>query len=53
MACLHHLFSKAVEWKMFEQNPFDRGKSLRLKENNNRLRYLSEEEIEDPCSKLL
>jgi integrase len=46
MACLHHLFSKAVEWEMIEQNPFDRGKSLRLKENNKRLRYLSEEEIQ-------
>jgi len=46
MACLHHVFAKAVEWEMIEQNPFDRGKSLRLKENNKRLRYLSEEEIQ-------
>jgi len=45
MACLHHLFSKAVEWDMMEQNPFERGHCLLLKENNKRLRYLTEEEI--------
>lgn len=46
IACLHHLFSKAVEWEMMERNPFDRGKSLRLKENNKRMRYLTEDEID-------
>ena len=46
IACLHHVFAKAVEWEMIEQSPFDRGKSLRLKENNKRLRYLSEQEIQ-------
>jgi integrase len=45
MACLHHLFAKAVEWDMMEQNPFERGHCLLLKENNKRLRYLTEEEI--------
>ena len=45
MACLHHLFAKAVEWDLMEQNPFDRGNCLLLKENNKRLRYLSEAEI--------
>ena len=45
MACLHHLFAKAVEWDMMEQNPFERGQCLLLKENNKRLRYLTEEEI--------
>jgi integrase len=45
MSCLHHLFAKAVEWEMSEQNPFDRGKTLLSKENNSRLRYLSEDEI--------
>ncbi|MCX6224496.1 MAG: hypothetical protein NTV01_07050 [Bacteroidia bacterium] len=45
IACLHHLFAKAVEWEMSEQNPFDRGRSLLVKENNSRLRYLSENEI--------
>jgi len=45
MACFHHLFAKAVEWDMREQNPFERGHCLLLKENNKRLRYLTEEEI--------
>ncbi len=45
MACLHHLFVKAVEWDMMEQNQFEKGKCLLLKENNKRLRYLSQEEI--------
>lgn len=45
MACLRHMFSKAVEWGMSDRNPFDRGRSLQLRENNRRLRYLSEEEI--------
>jgi integrase len=45
MACLHHLFAKAVEWDMMEQNPFERGHCLLLKENNKRFRYLTEEEI--------
>ena len=45
MACLHHVFTKAVEWEMVERNPFDRGKSLLLKENNQRNRYLTENEI--------
>jgi integrase len=34
---------------MMEQSPFDKGKSLILKENNKRMRFLREEEI----SKLL
>jgi integrase len=56
MSCLHHIFTKAVEWDMIEQSPFDRGKSLRLKENNKRLRFLSEDEIDkliDACPKYL
>lgn len=53
MSCLRHMFKKAVEWEMIEQSPFDRGKSLQLKENNKRLRYLSEDEIDkllDVCA---
>jgi len=46
MACLRHMLSKAVEWDMLDRNPFDKGRSLQFKENNKRLRYLSEEEIE-------
>ena len=45
IACLHHMFRKAVEWDMMEQSPFGRGKSLLLKENNSRIRYLTEDEI--------
>lgn len=45
MACLRHRLNKAVQWEMMEQNPFEKGKGLRLKENNKRLRFLSEEEI--------
>jgi hypothetical protein len=40
------MFNKAVEWDMMEQNPFAKGKSLHLKENNKRTRFLNEEEIE-------
>lgn len=45
MGVLRHLFRKAVEWEMIEKSPFDMGKSLQLKENNNRVRYLTEDEI--------
>jgi len=45
MSCLHHLFSKAFEWEMVEQSPFKRGKSLMLKENNERSRFLNDDEI--------
>ena len=56
MSCLHHIFTKAVEWEMMEQSPFDRGKPLRLKENNKRLRFLTEDEIPallDACAEYL
>ena len=56
MSCLHHIFSKAVEWEMVEQSPFEKGKSLLLKENNKRLRFLSENEIQNllkECPKYL
>ncbi len=46
MSCQHHMFAKAVEWEMGERSPFDKGKPLRLKENNERLRFLSQEEID-------
>lgn len=45
MACLHHVFTKAVEWEMIGKSPFDRGKTLIMKENNQRVRYLTEDEI--------
>jgi integrase len=46
MACLRHMLSKAVSWDMLDRNPFEKGESLQLTENNRRLRYLNEEEIE-------
>jgi len=45
MACLRHMLNKAVQWEQMEMNPFDKGKSLRMKENNQRLRFLSQDEI--------
>jgi integrase len=45
MSCLHHVFTKAVEWEMIAQSLFDKGKSLTLKLNNTRLRFLTEDEI--------
>jgi len=45
MACLRHMLAKAVSWDMLDRNPFDKGESLQLKENNRRIRYLNEEEI--------
>jgi len=45
MACLRHIFSKAVEWEMIDQNPFTKGRSLIIKTNNTRFRYLTENEI--------
>jgi integrase len=48
-ACLRHMLSKAVEWGMLDRSPFEKGGSSQLKENNQRFRFLTEEEI----SKLL
>jgi integrase len=56
MTCLRHIFRKAVEWDMIEHSPFGKGKSLSIKENNQRLRFLSEEEIQrllPECSRYL
>ena len=45
LACLSHLFSKAVEWEMMEESPFRKMRRLFFKENNQRTRFLTEEEI--------
>jgi len=45
MSCIRHLFAKGMEWEMIEQNPFAKGKSLMVKVNNKRFRYLTEDEI--------
>ena len=39
------MLGKVVEWEMIKQNPFELGQSLMLKENNESLRFLSEDEI--------
>jgi integrase len=46
MATLRHIMRKALAWDMIDVNPFDKGESLQLTENNQRLRFLSEEEVE-------
>jgi integrase len=45
MSCLRHMFNKAVEWELAEQSPFAKGRTLMAKENNQRLRFLTEDEI--------
>ena len=48
MACLHHIFRMAEAWDMVEKSPFskfNKGNPYLLKENNQRIRYLTEEEI--------
>ena len=46
MICLQHLFSKAIEWDMIEEDPFRKGRRFQVNENNKRLRFLSEKEID-------
>jgi len=44
LACLKHMFTKAIQWHMAPVNPV---KQVRmLKENNQRLRYLSNDEVQ-------
>ncbi len=43
IACLKHIFTKAIEWGIVQKNP---GKKVKLlRERNTRLRYLDEKEI--------
>ena len=57
VATLKHMFSKAVEWDMVEEQTLKRiRKAKLLEENNRRLRYLSKEECQtliDSCDKHL
>ncbi len=46
MAIFAHTLSKAVEWGLLEISPFKKGKRLMFKENNQRLRFLTEVEID-------
>lgn len=50
MSCLRHIFKKAVEWEMMSETPFEKGKSLMLKENNKRMRFLTDDEIDSLLS---
>src|SRR5574341_1991298 len=43
LACLKHMFTKAIHWRLADSNPVKLVKLLR--ENNRRLRYLTEEEL--------
>ena len=51
IACLRHLFTKAVEWKLLDANPL---KGVKIfKESGRRLRYLTPDECQsllDACS---
>lgn len=44
LACLKHMLNKAVKWGMLESKPARKVRLLR--ENNQRLRYLTKEEIQ-------
>ena len=46
LSTLRHMFSKAVEWRMAEKSPFTGMKGFFYKENNQRLRFLTEAEEE-------
>lgn len=43
LACLKNMFTKAIDWHMAEDNPVKKVKLF--KENNQRVRYLHEEEL--------
>lgn len=45
ISCLHHVFSKGIEWGLLEKSPFNGKTSLHTKENNARTRYLEPDEI--------
>jgi len=54
LACLKHMFNKAIEWGKAEENPTLKVKLLR--EENKRVRYLEKEETQallDACSERL
>jgi integrase len=44
LACLKHIFTKAIEWGKVEKNPVKKVKLFR--ENNQRVRYLEKEEAQ-------
>lgn len=51
LATIKHMFSKAVEWNMVEEEVLKRVRRVKLlEENNRRLRYLSKEECQELIS---
>jgi integrase len=46
IALVSHMLSKAVEWGLLETSPLKKGQRLMFKENNHRLRFLSDAEVE-------
>jgi integrase len=47
---LRHMLNKALEWGMLSENPFSRFRgSILFEEDENRIRYLTEEEIKRLC----
>ncbi|MEM3453376.1 MAG: integrase, partial [Candidatus Hadarchaeum sp.] len=46
MAILGHMLNKAAEWGLIESSPLKKGKRLIFKENNQRLRFLTEGDAE-------
>ena len=57
LACLKHMFTKALDWEMISDDIFKKVRKVKLsKENNRRLRYLSVEQsadLIDACDKRL
>lgn len=57
IALMKHMFTKAVDWNMIEEDVLKRVRKVKLlEENNRRLRYLSKEEahaLEEACTKHL
>jgi len=57
LACLKHMFSKALDWEMISEDVYKRIKKTKMTpENNRRLRYLSFDEIDcllNACDKHL
>lgn len=50
LACLKHMFTKAIEWEMASEEVLKKVRRVKLlKENNRRLRFLSKEE----CTELI
>lgn len=47
LACLRHIFNKAIEWEYLKENPLANRKVRFFKENNKKLRFFSLQEIDN------